>query len=52
MSASGYSSLTRKMVPITGRASSFLYFWSFQNQNSEVGWGGGGGTEQQDLSIY
>ena len=26
---------TRKMVPITGRARSFLYFWSFQKQNRE-----------------
>ena len=28
---------TRKMVPITGRARSFLVFLDFQNQNSEVG---------------
>ena len=30
------------MVPITGRAISFLIFWSFQKQNREEG-----GTQQQ-----
>ena len=29
--------ITRKMVPITGRASYSLYFWSFQYQNREEG---------------
>ena len=39
---------TRKMVPITGRASSFLVFLEFQDQNSEVG----GQNNNNSLSIY
>ena len=40
--------MTRKMVPITGRASSFLVFLEFQKQYREVGGGGGGGGQNNN----
>ena len=52
-----FNYLTRKIVPITGRASLFLVFLDFQKQNREerLGGGGGGGgrgiTKTTDLSI-